>query len=287
MSVAIFNSLPFHYEVFGYIINFAKNNGFTIDIFTNFNNNLEWLDFYNTYFKNCRFISFTQFNPEGYKYIFVTTDDDRQFRNEWISDKVISINHTNEIRNKNIKKCINIAKLINSNLEYSFPCYPYVSISEKRQNKQVCIIGNGKYQYHVINKLICDEPITLNIMKRACEEVFDTTQLKPGFIVNVKLNLPAVELLEVLKNSSYILLNATYNQAHEECRTSSGSIGLAFTTLCKIIIPKQINKTMCLQNCILYDEHDISLNDSVDFHKINKSRDYFIKHFDTLVKGTN
>ena len=41
---------------------------------------------------------------------------------------------------------------------------------------------------------------------------------------------------------------------------------------------------MCLQNCINYDE-SISLNDGVDFHKINKSRNFFIKKFDKLVKN--
>ena len=237
-KLAIFNSLPFHYEVFGYILNFAKENKIDTDIFTNDVNNLNWIDFYKSQFTNVSFKSYTQFNCDNegiYRYIFVTTDDDPRFNSNWISDKVISINHTNVIRNK-IKFSINIANLINSNLDYSFPCYPYVSISEKKQNKSVCIIGNGKYLYNVINKLNCDEPITLNIMKRACSEVFDTSLLKPGFIVNVKLNLPAVEMLEVLKNSSYVLLNATYNQAHEECRTSSGSIGLALTTLCKYMI---------------------------------------------------
>ena len=161
--VAIFNSLPFHYEVFGYIIHFAESNGYHIDIYTQHMNTLGWFDFYSCVFKQFSLLPYTSFKKEGYEYIFVTTDDDPRFKQEWVSDNVIGIHHTNKIR-KVYTRCINLAKFIDSPFEHSIPCYPY--INEKTQTPSVCIIGNCNYKYDVINQLQSIYPIQLYIFKR-------------------------------------------------------------------------------------------------------------------------
>ena len=56
-NVAIFNSFYFHYEMFGYIIQYCKVNHFNLTIFTNFDNDLGWFDFYDSIFQK-----------EGYEY---------------------------------------------------------------------------------------------------------------------------------------------------------------------------------------------------------------------------
>ena len=49
--IAIFSSLNYHYEMFGYIINYCKRNKHNLTIFTNTDNSLGWLEFYKIYFK--------------------------------------------------------------------------------------------------------------------------------------------------------------------------------------------------------------------------------------------
>jgi len=43
MKVAIFNSFPFHYETFGYILHFVKQNNYQLTIYTNQSDPLGWL----------------------------------------------------------------------------------------------------------------------------------------------------------------------------------------------------------------------------------------------------
>ena len=89
--IGVFNSFPFHYEMFGFILNYAKNNHYVVDIFTNQINDLGWVDFYKKKFNNFNIIDFNEFdgNTNKYSSFFVTTDDDPQFKTEWINDNVV------------------------------------------------------------------------------------------------------------------------------------------------------------------------------------------------------
>ena len=58
--------------MFGYIINFAKNNKYHVDIYTTFYNDLGWIEFYKKLFDNITFIDCRLYNPKDYIYIFVT-----------------------------------------------------------------------------------------------------------------------------------------------------------------------------------------------------------------------
>ena len=45
-KIAIYNSLPFHYEMYGFILNYAKNTHRFVDIYTVKDNDVGWFDFY-------------------------------------------------------------------------------------------------------------------------------------------------------------------------------------------------------------------------------------------------
>ena len=144
-KIGIFNSFPFHYEMFGFILNYAQNNNIEVDIFTNQNNNLGWMDFYREKFNNFNIIDFNIFegNTNDYFLYFLSTDDDPAFNSEWKSDNVICLNHYYKIRNHNFKHYLNVANFKDSSLEYSYPCYPLINYQDKIQNTTVCIIGGG------------------------------------------------------------------------------------------------------------------------------------------------
>lgn len=44
--IAIFNSFNYHYEMFGYIIQYCHLNNFNLTIFTEIYNDNEWLEYY-------------------------------------------------------------------------------------------------------------------------------------------------------------------------------------------------------------------------------------------------
>jgi hypothetical protein len=281
-KIAIFNGFPFHYEMFGYICHFAKNNNYHVDIYTNKKNNMGFLDFYITVFKNISIFNSHIYDPKNnYKFIFVTTDDDLFFKKEWINEKVICINHYYEIRNHEFKRYINVAKFLDSRLDYAIPCYPLINPNEKQKNKIVTIIGGGEFYNNIIIKRVNCE--TLNVISRVIHTSFDDFP----FTVNTYTSADTSMIIETLKNSSYVFLSPTTHVDFIVGKRTSGVIGLAFTTLCKIIISKQLNKILDFKNCLEYDldsTEPIQLTDP-DFEKIAEEREMYIHSFDRIVKN--
>lgn len=131
MHIAIFNGFPYHYEMFGYIIEFCKNNKYELTIFSNKNNNLGYFNYYNKLFNDYQFIlkDVSLFNLFKYTYdvIILTTDVDPKFDNSdiLINDKTISIVHANYNRNPLILKAIVTRPLNNDTklTDYALPVY--------------------------------------------------------------------------------------------------------------------------------------------------------------------
>ena len=283
-KIAIFNSFPFHYEMFGYIINFAKNNKYHVDIYTNDRSNLGWNLFYGKLFNNITFFDYNLYSDKNYEFIFVTTDDDRGFKNEWITDKVISINHNYQIRFPNYKKMINVGNFMNSTLEFSVPCYPVFNVSEKKQNNIVTIIGGHKhYRLNLVERLrsLNGEPVILNFIGRF---FYNEISVKGNFIVNCKSNMETPEMFNILKESSYIFLNLADDKTYQVGERTSGSLQLIFNCLCKPIIEK--NNIYNLKNAITFDtdSNEPIVLDNVDFSALVKERDYYINKFKNIVE---
>jgi len=57
MNIAIFNSFHFHFEMFGYIIDYCNNKNIKLDIYTPMEIDLGWIVFYkNILVKNNTYI---------------------------------------------------------------------------------------------------------------------------------------------------------------------------------------------------------------------------------------
>ena len=106
--------------MFGFILNYALNNDIEVDIFTNTQNDLGWIDFYREKFNNFNVIDFKKFegNTNNYSTFFVTTDDDPLFKTEWIDNNVVCLNHYYKIRSPNFKHYLNVANFKDSPLDY-------------------------------------------------------------------------------------------------------------------------------------------------------------------------
>ena len=94
MKIALYNGFPFHYEMFAFVLDFLQGAGEAVDVYTNTETALGWLDVYAERFRVESWIPVTAFNPAGYDYVFLLTDDDESFQKPWFSEtKVIVVEH--------------------------------------------------------------------------------------------------------------------------------------------------------------------------------------------------
>jgi len=95
MKICIFNSLPVHYEMFSHVLDYFKEKGLSIDIYTNKVNHHGWLDFYEKKFSIVSWYPISFFNPVAYDYVFLLTDDDHGYDSLWNdTTRVIVVEHS-------------------------------------------------------------------------------------------------------------------------------------------------------------------------------------------------
>jgi mannosyltransferase OCH1-like enzyme len=289
-KIAIYNGLQFHEEMYGYILNYAKNTNMYVDIYSDNDDQLSWYPLYSIYFKNFSIKPTNQYSPDNqYEYIFVTTDTDWNFKFEWFNLNVIVINHYyNENRNPYALNYINVAKFKNSTLDYCIPCYPISKASNKIQNNSISIIGGyeismykNKYNYNLINRLRFsnNKPIELHIISRS----IDTDALKefdPNISIHLHANISCIEMDSILKNTSYIILSSCNSVSKREGENASGSIQLAYNYLCQPIVSSYTNKFLNLKGSFEFNENDnnpIILPD-VNFFQLEKYRESYVNY---------
>ena len=286
--IGIFNSFPFHYEMFGFILNYAQNNNIEVDIFTNKQNNMGWLDFYKESFSNFNIIDFNNFNGNTNKYstFFVTTDDDPLFKSEWRTDNVICINHYYKIRTPNFKHYLNVANFKDSLLDYSYPCYPLINYQDKIQNTTVCIIGGGfGLNFSILKRLQSNNKIKLNMFVGNTDKInTDAMNVLDNniFDIHFKIAIDTTEMINELNKSSYILINYNYNHDMINGNSCSGSIQLALSTLCKPIMAKTSNKYLQIENALEFDidsDEPINIDDEIDFQLLEEERNKYVDDF--------
>jgi hypothetical protein len=122
-KLAIFNGLDFHNEMYGFILNYAKNTNQFVDIYTDNNDIFSWFEFYSLHFKNFSIKPTKEYpSSNNYEYVFLVTDSDWNFKTIWFEPNVVTINHHfKENRNPFSINYINVANFKNSTLDYCIP----------------------------------------------------------------------------------------------------------------------------------------------------------------------
>jgi len=290
-KLGIFNSFPFHYEMFGFILNYAKNNNYKVDIFTNQNNNLGWLDFYKERFSNFNIIDFNNFNGNtNYKKLFVITDYDQVFKSKWINENVICINHSNKIKRPIFKHYLNVAHFKDSTFDYINPCYNLNSFQNKIQNNTVNIIGGGYgLNFSILKRLQSNNKIKLNIFVRNTEQI-NTEDMsildKNKFDIHFKIAIDTTEMINEINKSSYIIINYNDNHDLNTGSSCSGSMQLALSTLCKPIMTRTSNKYLQIENALEFDidsDEPINIDREIDFEAIEQERNKYVDKFEILM----
>lgn len=244
MKLAIFNGLPYHFEMYGYILHYCNVNGHTLTIYSR-DDTHNWIGFYTKLFPSLQWKSVNLFLREYtvYDFIIVTTDDDRGFPLQ-NANNVICIDHRFNVRRPSVDPFYHIAtRPFAVNLrKWALPCYPIVQtvqdkIAHLKATDGVHIVVLGSMDYHInrINRLTSPSKITLHFVSRQVGKE-KLSLLRNKFNIRVYENVPTHTMMDMLYKSQYMICDVHTNDDHTNGVSMSGSIPLAFSTLNQLII---------------------------------------------------
>jgi|688.fasta_scaffold00200_3 hypothetical protein len=296
-KIAIFSSLDFHYEMFGYIIHYSKihNYKLTIFAFTDTNFDFGWLEFYKDKFENkiynfeIKKIDEFEKSKHLFDLVFITTDDDLKFKEAWITSKCISINHSEKIRRLGFTNNLKIRPFLTGNQIYAIPCYTIFDVDGKKneikKNADInvcCVGGTRNYNYNIINRLSSTQKINLYIICRV--RLFKKEYVKNSNITIFELiSSHTPVMLDAIKNCDYMLTDITENIDHINGYSMSGCIPLSFSTLTPLIISNKNNEMYKFENVVEFnidtDELIFIEKDNININFLEKERQKLISMF--------
>jgi len=249
--IAIFSSLNYHYEMFGYIIHFCYANDYKLTIFAdNLNSCNGWLGYYKELFSSFEFDTkhYNFFQQEKYLFdlIFLTSNADKlyfeYFDTDYLKKSTICITHCKEYLYKVVPpdtyKTIFVRPYeIDSTDKWFLPCYSIENYENRNliNNEllsndflNIAIIGlcgeydkNDKliyYNYNVnfINRLKTDKKIKLHVISKniTCLQFYG---LKRPIELHTYENMQTEYMFTLLKQCSFIMtdVNCHDKSTHE------------------------------------------------------------------------
>uniref|UniRef100_A0A6C0BXA0 Uncharacterized protein n=1 Tax=viral metagenome TaxID=1070528 RepID=A0A6C0BXA0_9ZZZZ len=300
--IAIYNSLPCHYEMFGYIIFYCFIKKYTLEIFTERFLDIGWFKFYTRVFENENFniiyrdcIEFENNEKRNnFDLIFLTTDDDEGLKYEWMNKKVVCINHYYNCRRIDYFHCIGVRPFIKNQIKWGLPCIPLLYKSNKIIDPDVmnvCMIGGGNldsnlYNINLINRLKSNKKIIIHVITRFATHKMISILKRKNDNIDIRLYqlLNTENMFSLLQSSNYILTDATMNNDHNIGYSMTGSVPLAFSSLSRLIISSHNNKLYNFSSALEFDlksNEDIILDDikNETYDLISQQRNELIKMF--------
>jgi mannosyltransferase OCH1-like enzyme len=295
-KIAIYNGFPFHYELFGYIIDYCNKYNHHLSIFTNMTDTIGFFEFYKKMNLGHNVIifdhKFYETAKNDFDYTFLITDNDNNFKEDWINSKVISICHHYTKR----RNCLyNISTRDFSHLtsiehNWAIPCFIHTKLSDK--NKKYCddeiidivCVGGYSYNTNTLNRLPNNKTINLHVISRSINKM-SLNSLNNNINLIVYEKISAIQMYEIVKNSHFVFVDNTENIDHITGKSMSGSIPISFSCLTPLIISKQNNELYKFKNVI---EFELNKNDNIelkniDYDLLNNEREEMILQFENIV----
>ena len=260
-KIAIFNGLDCHYEMYGYIIEYCFLRKIALDIYTETDNNMGWLDFYLKAFPNVfRFLDLSSYQIYNtYMKVIVTTDDDIFFKFNK-QENVICIDHYHQIRNESINIHIGTRYFQSRpELDWVLPVYRQIDVNTKNKIAKDNILFIGKSAKDMINSdFVKDNKDKINCI----------------FIDRLINNINTNEMIDLLKESKYVFISDRNDHID---KSMSASIPLALTFLCTLILPKEMNDIYKFKSVIEYDNLN-NINFKHNSKLVDKDLSFLLKH---------
>ena len=281
MKIAVYNGFAFHYEMFGYIIEFCRDHRIKLDIYTETQHQMKWIDFYIDFFPKCFTLQkHTSYPPKNdYDKIIVATDDDASFKDNWLNDRVIVIDHHYTNRRQIFPLHIGTRFFPSRpSLDWTLPVYRLIDLNIKKnveKNAMVFIGTNARVDHRIISKQF---PTMICIF---IDRYVDTYQIDTIYSYN---NLSTPDLIYYLRCSSFVVVT-DIDTEHID-KKMSASIPIALATLCTLVMPKKMNAYYKLSSAIEYEtlsdltENMLKHNSST----VNKDLQHMIIHRNDVFK---
>jgi len=279
-KIAIYNGFPFHYEMIGYIINYCILKNIQLDIYTETGNNMDWLKFYLlTFPKNSfRLKKKNDYNPfNDYTKIILLTDDDFHFKNEWINNKIICIDHDEKNRRDQIDIHIGTRYYpFRPYLDWALQVYKIIDINEKINisKKNIVLIGNNVRYFKTthINRIKNFEDYNFILIDRFVYDYIDNS-VKERSNITIYSQISTIKMIDILKESQYVFITDIEDKNKERI---SASIPLSLNCLCNMIMPKEMNKYYNFKSVIEYED-EIIIKES-NSKLVLEDLEYHIEH---------
>lgn len=264
---AIFNSFPFHYEFFGYLIEYFQSwQGSVIDIYTETANHMGWLNYFQQKFPNTfSYHYYTEYNPiNDYTLVFLITDDDMRFKNEWFNEKTICIVHLVDRRPSAGNRCISL-RYYRPSLEWVLPVYHVITPEEKerkiKKGQVVCVGGGYPNNIEELNEMIQN---VSNLGGRNCNFICIQREFV-GYeqyctLQNVIFgrSVDTTEMINILIESEYVYIRDLGGPDKKDYTTNmmTSILPLAMSCLCKLVMSEKMNSNYKFKSAITYQNRD-------------------------------
>jgi mannosyltransferase OCH1-like enzyme len=284
--IAIFNSFPYHYEVFATIIEWCKNEGHYLMILTDFKNNYGWFDFYKTHFGFDNFKNWKKY--KSYLHLFdliiLTTDDDKNFediRYDNISRTVI-INHTNYYRRSERYQSINFRPYTSKNYNnWCFNTFKYDAIHTPSDKIKIFVSAMDEgLNVNILKDL--SETCELHFVARNCREWFKSI---PNSYYHLGIDI--YEMIKLMESCDYFYYIHD-NDSRKNLELGSGFTGLAFACGTPFLTIPKTNTFYGFESACYYTTiEELSTNLEIKRERVLRERDLMIanfkKNFDAFV----
>lgn len=295
-KIAIFQGMDRHFEMLGYLFDFCYSYNLEFTLFSP--TFMDWEDYYNKIFdKKIDWNNPEFFSPDNFNYIFLVTDDDPFFKDEWLennSDKIICIDHwTGHIRRNNVLVHVNTRYATKyNNIFWALPTYPVIkSVEEKltftnihHRINIVCIGYNSTPKSSENLKTIFTnfDDINFHIINHYIHYKYDD-------VSNIKeyINASVETMTNLLKNADYVLCLQNNNTKDYVNDIMSAAIPMAFNFGCQLIIPTSWNNSYKFMSPIVYEYNCTKIN-AVKLsnpEQILKERNLIINYRNAVFKG--
>ena len=290
-KVAIYNGFfNFHFEVFGYLIEYLKYKNYSFTIYCNNNNySFEWLSYYKDLFKiNLNIKSPWLFNSDYYDYIFVINGNKKNFYNN-SKIKIISIIHDPYMIDNYPVHDLIITRFLHDlpSYKWALPVFNGVLKNEKKyildNEIKINILILGSIPDNTIDILkeyiINFDDINFYIISRGIDHIFNKDKYKNIYIYKPENNnfCPTNIVLNLLKKCHYVFCSDNIRNPEYEKNKITGAIPLSFSFGCQLIIPKNWQSYYNFKSIIVYNDK-LLLEKYINLDLIYDERDEIINH---------
>lgn len=283
-EILIYNGFPFHYEMIGFILDFCNTYDITATLVNTYMDN--WIDVYSQkYTFHYKYTLPRREELQHYLLIFVLTDDDMSFPNDYVNNNVVCIDHVDRNRRENIKYHIPITAYNENIQNYILPTFKYVDYDTK-----MTILQNASRPIITIlgNSTLPDNMDMFSLIQNFGDfDIYIINRSVPrdrfyASLPNVYLfeNIMAEEMMRFLVSSTYVFYypNTTanaYNQINNKAITAA--MPMSFSTGCKLVIPKKMNTFLQLTSVVTYENEPIWLETAPSFVEVFEERNRLIQ----------